>query len=89
MTDRHPVPDTDPSPALWLGLSIASCLLCCLPLGVIGVIYAALGLGAQNRGDWVEASRKAHVARNWTIASAVVTLVLIAIAICAGGPRNF
>lgn len=85
MSYRGPDPDANLSPGLWLGLSIASCLLCCLPLGVIGVIYAALGLGAQGRGDWEEAARKTRVAKNWTIASAVVALLLIAIIICSGG----
>lgn len=85
MTYHGSTPDTDPSPGLWLGLAIAASLLCCLPLGVVGIIYAALGLGAQGRGDWREATHKARMARGWTVASAVVSLALLAIVLCAGG----
>ena len=73
------------SPGLWLGLAIASTLLCCLPLGLVGVIYAALALGAQGRGDWADAEDKARKAKGWTIAAAVVSLVALVIWFCGGG----
>lgn len=83
MTSHSPYP-TDRSPGLWLGLSIASCLLCCLPLGVVGVVYAALALGAQGRGDIAEMAQKTHSARLWTLWSVGVAAAFFAIAICAG-----
>ena len=84
MTFSSNDPDANPSPGLWLGLSIASSLLCCLPIGIVGIIYAALALGAQNRQDWDDAARKARMAKNWTIASIVLGVIAIVV-ICISG----
>lgn len=42
-------------PGLWLGLSIGATLLCCVPVGIPGIVYAALAMGSQSRGDDWEA----------------------------------
>jgi hypothetical protein len=68
-------------PGLWLGLSIASTLLCCMPLGVVGVVYSAMAMDARDRGDvyrWQERVEKARVWTLWSIALGVVYVAVVA-----------
>ena len=72
----------DENPGLWLGLSIAATLLCCLPVGIPGIVYAALAISAQGRGDWSTAEVQTRQARGWTMASIVIGLAVIVLYIC-------
>lgn len=64
-------------PSNYLGWSIAATLLCCLPLGIPGIIFAAQVNDKWNRGDVEGADKASRMAKNFTIASAVVGLVSI------------
>lgn len=66
-----------PPVSTWLWQSIAVTLLCCMPVGIVGIVFAAQAQGALNVGDVVEARRKADVARNVTIAGFVLGLFAI------------
>ena len=68
----------------WLWQSIAVTLLCCMPLGVVGIVFAAQAQGALNAGDIAEAQRKADTARTFAIAGFVIGLVLIPFVFLAG-----
>jgi hypothetical protein len=35
----------------WLAPSIASTLFCCTPLGIVGIVYAAMAMDAEGRAD--------------------------------------
>lgn len=63
-----------PRPQTYLAWAILATLLCCLPLGIPAIIYAAQvdSLWAQRRYD--EAYRASRNAKNWTIASVVVSV---------------
>lgn len=62
-------------PSTYLGWAIAATLLCCLPLGVVAIIYAAGVNSKYDRGD-IEGARKASdKAQLWIILT--VTLGLI------------
>ena len=61
----------------WLWQSIAVTVLCCMPLGVAGIVFAAQAQGALNSGNHAEAQRKADTARSLTIAGFVLGLLLI------------
>jgi hypothetical protein len=63
-------PDT--KARLWLGLSIGTTLLCCTILGIVGIVYSALAINAQNRGDYYEAQEKVGKAKGWTITGMVI-----------------
>jgi hypothetical protein len=69
-------------PGLWLGLSIAATLLCCLPLGIPGIVYAALAMGAQARGDYSTAEFQTRQARGWTLGAIIAGIAVILIYIC-------
>jgi hypothetical protein len=78
-------PARDESKAgLWLALSIASTLLCCLPLGIPGIVYAAKAMGDAARGDVFMAHDNAAKARMWTLISAGVGLLVVLLAVCLG-----
>lgn len=62
-------PSQPRSPGLWLGLSIAATLLCCWPVAIPGIVFAAQALQAQGRGDVGEARARVDRARFWTLLS--------------------
>ncbi|HEY3505806.1 MAG TPA: CD225/dispanin family protein [Actinocatenispora sp.] len=64
------------SPGLWLGLSIAATLCCCMPFGVVGIVFSALAMSARDRGDAYEFERQIGRARGWTIAAIVCGLII-------------
>lgn len=69
------------SPGFWLGASILASIFCCMPLAVVGIVYAALALGARDPEDQ---RRKVRLARLWTLWSVVIGLVIVAGAFCVG-----
>jgi hypothetical protein len=90
-SDDHSVPSDyvppgydPPSPAVWMGMAIAATLLCCLPFGVVGIVYAALAIEARNRGDVSAWDRRVRLARGWTILSILPGVVLIIVAVVRG-----
>jgi hypothetical protein len=86
MSDPYRSSAVPAEPGLWLGLSIASALLCCLPLGVVGIVYAAMAMDANNRGDYYLAQERTRQAKNWTLWSVGVSLlVVVGYFVCAGG----
>lgn len=49
-----------------LGFAIAVTLLCCLPFGVAGIVYAAQINSKQSVGDYLGAAESARKAKLWT-----------------------
>jgi hypothetical protein len=73
----------------WLIPSIVSTVLCCLPAGVVGIIYASQVNGKLASGDIAGAQKAANNARLWTIISVVVGLVAIVVYFVAvAGTQN-
>lgn len=60
-----------PRPSSHLALSIIVTSLCCLPFGVVGIVYAAGVDAAYNAGEYEEAKRESKLARNWSLAGIV------------------
>lgn len=56
--------------------AILSTILCCLPLGIVSIVYASQVDSEWSRGNCNEAYRKSRLARNWAIASACSGLVI-------------
>jgi amino acid permease len=67
-------PDT--KARLWLGLSIAATLLCCTIAGIAGIVYSALAVNAENRGDYHEALEKVGKAKGWTVTAIVIGAII-------------
>lgn len=61
----------------YLFLSIFSLIFCCLPLGIVGVVYAAQVDGHLYRGDYTSATYSSDSAKIWSYWSIGVGLVMI------------
>lgn len=55
------------APSTWLWQSIVATLFCCLPLGIVGIVYAAQAQSAVSGGRYGEAREKGDKARTWTL----------------------
>lgn len=62
-------------PPSYLGWAIASCILCCLPLGIVAIVYAAQVNDKWIRGDYDGAYRASQNAQIWTIAAVVLGII--------------
>ncbi len=61
-----------PTNLVW---AILSTLLCCLPLGVVAIVYAAKVEQTFYLGEYEAANRYSSLAAKWSIASAIVAFV--------------
>jgi hypothetical protein len=75
-----------PPPPNYLGWAIASTVLCCIPAGIVAIVYAAQVNGKWTSGDFQGAARASRLARNWFITSIIVGIVaaIAVVAIRAG-----
>lgn len=62
-------------PANHLAWAILATVLCCMPLGVVSIVYSAQVDSKWSVGDIAGAERSSRLARNWAIASAVAVAV--------------
>lgn len=69
--------------ANYLWQSIVVTLLCCMPFGVVGIVFAAKVDGLVARGDIAGAQAAARTAKNWTVAGFVFGLVIVALYVIA------
>ena len=60
----------------YLVLSIISTVCCCLPFGIVGIVFSVKINSALNAGNYEEAAQNAKIAKIWTIVSFVVGLVV-------------
>ena len=60
----------------YLVLSIICTVCCCLPFGIVGIVYAAKVNSAVNAGDFAGAQKAAKTAKIWIIVSAVLGLIV-------------
>ena len=55
----------------WLVPAILVTILCCMPFGIVALIYAARVSALAAAGNVAEAQNVARQARNWTLAGAI------------------
>ena len=79
-----------PPPANWLVPSILATIFCCLPFGVVGIVFAAQVNTKWTAGDTAGATDAAAKAKLWTLLSigvgvavVVVWLLLVAMGIAS------
>lgn len=73
---RKSLPRKD-RPHTHLALAIASSLLCCMPLGVVAIIYAAQVEAKYNQGDVRGARMASDNARTWSLLAIGLGIVVI------------
>ena len=75
------IPPATPGPYVpnHLVWAILSTLFCCLPLGIVSIVFAAQVDGKRAAGDLAGAQEASRKALNWAIASALIAPILIAL----------
>lgn len=69
-----PPPQQPPSNHLvW---AILTTLFCCLPGGIVSIVYAAQVNGKWQSGDYQGAMKSANNAKTWAIVSAIVGFIV-------------
>lgn len=66
-----------PMPKTWLVESILVMVLCCLPFGLVGLVYASKVETAYWAGDYGRAEKYSADARKWTLVGVGVALILL------------
>ena len=61
-----------PSNLVW---AIVSTILCCLPAGIVAIVYACKGDYLYLMGDYQGAVEASHKARNWAIGGLIASVV--------------
>lgn len=56
-----------PKPSSYLALAIISTVLCCLPTGIVSIIYAAKVNEAYASGDYEKAVQSSKNAKTWAL----------------------
>lgn len=68
-----------PRPSSYLVWSVLATLFCCMPLGVVSIVYAAQVEGAYLSGDYERSCALSSKAKSWAIYSCVVGVAPILI----------
>jgi len=63
-----------PRPSNYLALAIVSTIICCLPAGVVSIVYASQVNSAYDDGDYQKALSASRNAKTWGIVSVVLAL---------------
>lgn len=63
-------------PDNYLVWTILSTVLCCIPVGAVGIYYSSQVDSAWNRGDYSGAMRNSENAKTYAIISACVSIVV-------------
>ena len=74
-------PPIGPPPDNYLVWAILTTILCCLPFGVVSIVYAAQVNSKWAMGDMAGAYEASRNARLWAIWSAASTLIFFVLAI--------
>jgi interferon-induced transmembrane protein len=77
-----------PKPGNYLVWSIVSALLCCLPLGAVGIYFAIQVDKRYMAGDLAGAQAASRQARTWTIVTVSVGLLGLLFFLILGALQN-
>lgn len=69
--NTNPTPQMSPQgmtkPQNWLWLSICTTLLCCLPIGIVSIIYSSKVDSSWNQGNYQGAIESSDKAKMWAL----------------------
>jgi hypothetical protein len=66
-----------PKPPSYLVWAILTTLFCCLPFGIVSIVYAARVDSKYNAGDMAGSLEASNNAKKWAIISALVSVALL------------
>ena len=64
-----------PRPSSYLALAIISTILCCLPLGIVSIIYATKVNSAYEDGNYEQALSASKNAKTWGLVSVGIAIL--------------
>ena len=64
-----------PMPKTWLVESILATLFCCLPFGIVGIVYASKVSTSYLMGNYALAQKQSEDAKKWTLISVGVGVI--------------
>jgi hypothetical protein len=70
---------TPERPKNWLVESILVTVLCCLPFGVAGIVFASQVTSKYDNGDYAGAEKASKQAKTWTLVGAISGFVILLI----------
>ena len=65
------------APLIWLIISIVITLVCCNPLSIVAIIFAALAMSAQGHGDHAKAASHVKVAIILNVIGIVIGIAFV------------
>lgn len=65
-----------PKPDNHMLMAVLTTVFCCLPLGVVGIVYASKVDGLYYAGDYAGATNAANSARRWSLIGIVGSIVI-------------
>lgn len=71
-----PLTNTNPMPKTWLVESILVTILCCLPFGIVGIVYATKIETLYLNGQYEEALYNSRQAKKWALLGFFSTLII-------------
>jgi len=78
-----------PRPDSYLALAIISTIICCLPIGIVSIVYATKVNSLYADGNYDEAIRASKNAKTWGLVSVGVAVVGLLIYILIFGVAIF
>lgn len=78
-----------PKPGSNMILAVLTTVFCCLPLGIVGIVYASKVDGLYFAGDYAGALSAAKSARTWSVIGIVASLVISIIYLLIYGAAIF
>ena len=72
------VPPSDNGPLI---RAVLVTLCCCLPCGVVGIVYACKADGCAKAGDWAGMAQMRQRAKTWTLVGFIGGLITQALAV--------
>lgn len=79
---QGPPPSKPDNHLVW---AILCTLFCCLPLGIVSIVYSSKVDGLYRAGDYAGAYDAANKAHNYALWGAIIGVICILIGIFAGG----
>lgn len=73
---QQPFGGYGPKPDNYLVWAILSTLLCCLPAGIVSIVYSSKVDGLYNSGQLLEAQQASENAKRWAIIAVIAGLVV-------------
>jgi hypothetical protein len=77
-----------PTPSSYLVWAILTTLFCCLPFGIVSIVFAAQVNSKWTAGDFQGAMDSSSKARTWAIVSTVCGVIAIIIIVIARASAN-